>query len=76
ERGGLGCITFAWAGSEHPGQAHYYAIKGSSFLIEYENLPNEANHIHTVWRNAAADWGIDLLAAHYARAHRGVHRPR
>jgi hypothetical protein len=71
ERAGLEPVTFAWAGPEERGQGHYYAVKGPSFLIEYDNTQNNANHIHAVWRDYADDWGEDLLAAHYAAAHAG-----
>ena len=67
---GLPDTTFAWAGSTEPGRGHYYAIRGSRLLIEYDNTQNGANHIHAVWRDLANDWGGDLLAAHYRSAHR------
>lgn len=70
ERAGLDALTFAWAGSAERGQGHYYAINGPTFLIEYDNTQNQANHIHSVWRDLTHDWGEDLLAAHYAHAHR------
>ena len=66
EATGLDSTTFAWAGPEAAGQGHYYAIVGSSFLIEYDNTQNGANHIHSVWRDFTHDFGEDLLAAHYA----------
>ena len=69
ERAGLDELTFAWAGSEERGQAHYYAIKGPTFLIEYDNTQNRANHIHSVWRDFTHDWDADVLAEHYAHAH-------
>jgi len=71
EAAGLDRIVFAWAGPEEKarGNGHYYAIKGPSFLIEYDNTQNEANHIHSVWRDFAGDWGEDLLAAHYRHSH-------
>ncbi|HEY8742281.1 MAG TPA: DUF3500 domain-containing protein, partial [Chloroflexota bacterium] len=68
-RAGLEAVTFAWAGPEERGHGHYYAIKGTTFLVEYDNTQNGANHVHSVWRDAANDWGEDLLAAHYAAAH-------
>jgi hypothetical protein len=37
----------------------------STFLIEYDNTQNNANHIHCVWRDFNGDWGEDLLAEHY-----------
>lgn len=67
--GGLDAVTFAWAGSLQPGGGHYYAIKGSTFLIEYDNTQSWANHVHTVWRDLRRDWGSDLLAAHHAASH-------
>jgi hypothetical protein len=70
ERAGLDELTFAWAGSEERGQGHYYAVKGPTFLIEYDNTQNYANHIHSVWRDFTRDWGEDVLADHYAHAHR------
>jgi len=63
-------LTFAWAGSDEPGQGHYYAIKAPSFLIEYDNTQNGANHIHSVLRDISGDWGEDVLAKHYAESHR------
>jgi hypothetical protein len=67
---GLGSIFFAWAGGFEKGQPHYYRIQGPSFLIEYDNVQNNANHIHTVWRDFNSDFGADLLALHYKQDHR------
>jgi Protein of unknown function (DUF3500) len=66
---GLGDVRFAWAGSEQPGRGHYYAIRGPSFVIEYDNTQNGANHIHSVWRDLDNDWGNDPLARHLAESH-------
>jgi hypothetical protein len=67
---GLGSIFFAWAGGFEKGQPHYYRIQGPSFLVEYDNVQNNANHIHTVWRDFSSDFGTDLLAMHYKQDHR------
>lgn len=67
---GLGNIFFAWAGGFEKGQPHYYRIQGPSFLVEYDNVQNNANHIHTVWRDFNSDFGTDLLAVHYKQDHR------
>jgi len=64
-----GDLTFAWAGSREPGRGHYYAMRSKSFLVEYDNTQNQANHIHTVVRDQDGDWGEDLLAEHYATSH-------
>ncbi len=67
---GWGQIYFGWAGALEAGQPHYYRIQGPSFIVEYDNVQNEANHIHTVWRDIEGDFGRDLLREHYARDHR------
>ncbi|MGH9339914.1 MAG: DUF3500 domain-containing protein [Acidobacteriota bacterium] len=62
---GLEKIHFAWAGGTGRGEPHYYRIQGPTFLIEYDNTQNNANHIHTVWRDLENDFGKDLLGEHY-----------
>ena len=62
---GFNQIRFAWMGGLEKGQGHYYRVQGSTFLIEYDNTQNDANHIHCVWRDFNGDWGADLLAEHY-----------
>ena len=69
ERAGLDSITFAWGGPVEKGAGHYYAIQGPTFIVEYDNIQNNANHIHSVWRKFTGDWGEDLLAEHYAASH-------
>lgn len=58
-------VHFAWAGGLEPGQAHYYRIQGPTFLIEYDDTQDNANHIHTVWRDFENDFGEDVLLKHY-----------
>jgi hypothetical protein len=60
----LNQIRFAWAGAPTREQPHYYRIQGPSFLIEFDNTQNNANHIHTVWRDFNGDFGRDLLREH------------
>ncbi len=61
-------VAFAWAGSPERGEPHYYRIQGPGFLVEYDNTQNDANHIHTVWRDFEGDFGRDLLREHYRSA--------
>ena len=70
ERTDFDKVAFAWAGSTRRGEAHYYRIQGPSFLVEYDNTQNDANHIHTVWRDFDGDFGRDLLREHYRGASR------
>jgi hypothetical protein len=69
---GWALVHFAWAGGLEPGVGHYYRIQGPAFLIEYDNTQDQVNHIHTTWRNFAGDFGRDLLAEHYQRAHQAA----
>ena len=57
-------IVFAWAGPVERGKKHYYRVQGPTFLIEYDNTQNDANHIHSVWRDFSGDFGQDLLRDH------------
>jgi hypothetical protein len=71
ERAGLDNLTFAWAGGTEPGDRHYFRIQGPTLLIEHDNTQANGNHIHSVWRNPADDFGDDVLAEHYRRHHPG-----
>ena len=62
-------LRFAWMGSTDRGEPHYFRLHGADFLFEYDNVQNGGNHVHSVWRNAANDFGEDLLARHYAAEH-------
>lgn len=67
-RAALDRVKFAWMGGLEKDQGHYYRVQGPSFLIEFDNTQNDANHIHTVWRDFKGDFGRDLLAEHYRSA--------
>jgi hypothetical protein len=62
-------VCFAWAGSLAPGVGHYYRLQGATFLCEFDDTQNNANHIHTVWRNFKNDFGGDALLEHYQTDH-------
>jgi len=66
---GRDTIRFAWAGSSKRGARHYYRVHGPTFLLEYDNTQNDANHIHAVWRDFANDFGRDLLGEHLRQDH-------
>jgi hypothetical protein len=63
---GFDRITFAWAGADALHEGHYYRVQGPTFLIEFDNTQNNANHIHSVWRDFNGDFGEDVLKEHYA----------
>lgn len=61
-------IAFAWAGELERGKKHYYRVQGPTFLIEFDNTQNDANHVHAVWRDFNGDFGRDLLRDHLSGA--------
>lgn len=65
---GVENIYFAWIGSYEPHLPHYYVIHSPDFIIEFDNVgfQNNANHIHSIWREKGNDFGEDLLRKHYA----------
>jgi hypothetical protein len=68
-------IYFAWAGVAARGGPHYYRLHAPGlFLVEFDNTQNQANHIHSVWRDFEGDWGRDLLRQHYQESphHQGA----
>ncbi len=62
-------INFAWAGVAERGGPHYYRVQGPTFLVEYDNTQNNNNHVHSVWRDFAGDFGYDMLGDHLASSH-------
>ncbi len=69
ERAGPENLAFAWAGQTSPGGRHYFRIQGPVLLIEHDNTQANGNHIHSVFRNPAGDFGDDVLAEHYRQHH-------
>lgn len=66
---GFGDIRFAFAGEMAHRRPHYYRIAGPTLFVEYDNTQNDANHVHTVLRDPARDFGRDLLREHRASHH-------
>ncbi|SVD19239.1 uncharacterized protein METZ01_LOCUS372093, partial [marine metagenome] len=69
EKGGIEKIYFSWAGSNKQFEPHYYRIQGPTFLLEYANTQNGANHIHATWRDFNGDFGRDVLREHIRKDH-------
>ncbi len=66
---GLARLHFAWAGDTRLGHPHYFRLHGPVTVIEYDNVQNGANHVHTVWHEPADIFGDDRLARHHRAAH-------
>jgi len=75
-KAGLDSVKFAWMGGLERGEPHYYRIQGPTFLVEYDNTQNNANHVHAVWRDFKGDFGMDLLAMHYQASPHKVARAK
>jgi hypothetical protein len=67
--GDVGALRLAWAGGMAEGEPFYYRLHGSRLLIEFDCTPDDANHIHSVWRDPTNDWGRDILGEHYRDHH-------
>jgi hypothetical protein len=60
---------FAWSGGINRGDPHYYRVQTAYFLIELDDTQDNANHIHSVWRDFKGDFGEDMLQQHYDASH-------
>ncbi len=71
QQAGLNNLRFTWLGHTEPGvgSPHYYRVQGPTFIIEYDNTQNNANHVHSVLRDLKHDFGGDELLEHYKTAH-------
>jgi len=69
ETSGKDKIHFTWAGGLERGEPHYYRVQGPSFIIEYDNVQNGANHVHSVWHDPTSNFGEDILKAHHEAEH-------
>jgi hypothetical protein len=69
EKAGREQVTFAWAGGLELGEGHYYRVQGPTFVLEYDNTQNKANHVHSIWHDPASNFGADMLKEHYRAEH-------
>jgi hypothetical protein len=70
--GGVEEMRFAWAGGTSIEQPHYFRIQGPVTLAEFDNAEDNANHVHSVWRDPSNDFGADLLLQHHLEHDHGV----
>ncbi|TWU12726.1 hypothetical protein CA54_15510 [Symmachiella macrocystis] len=55
---GLDDITLAWWGGRERNEPHAYRLQGPTFIVEYNNTQNSANHIHSIWRSLSGDFDV------------------
>lgn len=58
QKAGLDSIHFGWWGGSELNEPHHYVVQGKTFIIEYNNTQNSANHVHAIWRNLAGDFDL------------------
>ena len=66
---GIDHLHVAWAGPVARREGHYYRIHGGNFLVEFDNCQNQANHVHSVWRDLDNDFAQDVLRDHLLLYH-------
>lgn len=66
---GVGNFHLAWAGGTEAFKGHYYRIHSGSFVVEYDNVQNGANHIHSVIRDVDNDFASDVMREHHLMYH-------
>jgi hypothetical protein len=71
QKSGLENLYFVWAGATEKeiGKGTYYRVQGPTIIIEYDNTQNNANHVHSVYRDLLHDFGGDELLQHYQASH-------
>jgi hypothetical protein len=62
-------FRLVWAGGTDHSRDHYYRIHGGNFIVEFDNIQNGANHIHSVWRDVENDFAQDVLRDHHLMYH-------
>jgi hypothetical protein len=54
-------MHFLWLGAAELGKPHYFRLTAGDFIFEFDNFQDNANHIHTVWRDRSNDLGQAAL---------------
>ncbi len=62
-------LSFAWLGATERGAPHYFRLQGADFVFEFDNVQDNGNHVHSVWRSKSGDFGMRLLGEHYRTSH-------
>ena len=62
-------LSFAWMGATERGAPHYFRLQGTDFVFEFDNVQDNGNHVHSVWRDKSQDFGANLLGEHYRTSH-------
>ena len=69
KKAGIENLHFSYAGNFNNNKGYYYRIQGPMLIIEFDNIQNNANHVHSVVRDLTNDWGKETLKSHYLKEH-------
>ena len=69
QRAGFDKVAFVVDWRRRAARAALLPVQGPTFLIEFDNVQTQRNHIHSVWRDFNGDFGDDVLKNHYQSAH-------
>lgn len=53
-------VHFCWMGPADLTAGHAFRVQGPTFIIEFNNTQNNANHVHTGWRSMLGDFGVPV----------------
>jgi hypothetical protein len=62
-REGLEGARLVWVGSAAPGERCYWRVHVGGNVFEYDDSVPAGNHVHTLWRDAGADFGGSAVRA-------------
>lgn len=62
------------AGGTTIDEPHYFRIQGGAVLVEFDNVEDDADHVHSVWRSPSHDFADDLLMKHHVNTSHGGQR--
>ncbi len=61
---GPASMSFAWIGGTTPDAPRYWRLHGDDWIIEFDNVGSDPDHVHTVWHDLRGNFGADVLKAH------------
>lgn len=67
EKAGMADIRMGWWGDADVNKRHHYVIQGATFIIEYNNTQNDANHVHSIFRSLEGDFAVPAAAPNAAK---------
>ena len=67
--GGPDAVHFGWIGGTTLDEPRYWRLHGHDWIIEFDSVGDNADHVHTVWHDLQGNFGKDLLREHLDHEH-------